>query len=259
MSKKEKKISKPDENLDELEYIEQFWIKNQLPHLIESLPYDKLTLTERNIIDKIREEKTLTSEELDIIKKTSATYQVALKKYDAEEIIEAHEGFNELIRDEQELLDLVDAQSKPQQLVMNCRFNVDGKQVTRKVQFTVHPVTDSRAVEITQAHMDIYRDLNDKERSTLLKQQKGEKLTQAELDVIEHINQKIENENLTTRLEQINKLLASQVTPPSSGSLEDRVRFWEKFHFNDKMSLFLRVQDLLGLTEASDDELFLVE
>lgn len=259
MSKKNKEIIKPNKELNEEEFIQDFWVKNELPKQVETLPYDKLTHKEQKIINKIRKGKKLKKHELDIIKQTTSKYQVALKKYDAEEITEAYEEFNDIIQTEQELLDLVDAQNKPQKLRMKCRFNINGKLKYKIIEFTVHPLDDSRAVEITQTHIDIFQNLNPKENNILLKHQKGETLTQAEKEVIEHINKKVMGEQLEERMEAVNRLLASQVTPPSNGTLEERMKFWEKFHFNDKMSLFLRVQDLLGLTEARDNELFLDE
>ena len=62
--------------------------------------------------------------------------------------------------------------------------------------------------------------------------------------------------SMEDRMHQINFLLANQVSPPSQGTVDDRVKFWEKFPFNDKMSLYLKIEDKLGLTEHFDDELF---
>ena len=71
--------------------IEQFWVKNQLPKEVESLPYEILSDEERYIVDKVRNGKELTQEEVDIIKRTRKEYEEPLKKYDANEIIKANE------------------------------------------------------------------------------------------------------------------------------------------------------------------------
>ena len=244
---------------DEGKFVEDFWVENILPNKVQTLPYNKLSKQEQNIIDKVNNNTPLTSEEITIIKQTTATYGEALEKYDAVETIEAYENFTESIINEQELLDLVEQQSKPQELIMNCHFNQNGKVIRKPVKFTIHPIDDSRAVQITQLHSDIYQSLTDQENSILIKQQKGEKLSKAEQDVIDHINEKVMEDSMEDRMRQINILLANQVTPPTKGTIEEKAKFWEKFHFNDKMSLFLRVEDMLGLTESFDSELFLDE
>ena len=76
-----------EEMRDGSKAIEQFWVKNQLPKEVESLPYDVLTDEERYIVDKVRNDKELTQEEIDIIKRTRKEYEEPLKKYDANEII----------------------------------------------------------------------------------------------------------------------------------------------------------------------------
>ena len=234
------------------EFVEQFWVKNVLPHKVETLPYEKLSVEEQKIISKIRNNETLTNDELKTIKQTTADYSEALEKYDAEETIKAYQEFNDAITTEQELLNLVEEQNKPQKLKMNCHF----KQGVKLVEFTIYPIDDSRAVQMTQLHADIYQDLSPKENQILLKQQKGEKLSKFEEDVIEHINKKVMESSMEDRMHQINFLLANQVTPPSNGTVDDRIKFWEKFPFNDKMSLYLKIEDMLGLTEHFDDELF---
>ena len=234
------------------EFVEQFWVKNVLPHKVETLPYDKLSVEEKGIINKIRNTETLTDYELKIIKQTTADYSEALEKYDAEETIEAYKEFNDAITSEQELLKLVEEQNKPQKLKMNCHFN----EGVKLVEFTVYPINDSRAVQMTQLHADIYQNLSPDENRVLLKQQKGERLTKVEEDVIEHINKQVMESSMEDRMHQINFLLANQVSPPSQGTVDDRVKFWEKFPFNDKMSLYLKIEDKLGLTEHFDDELF---
>lgn len=233
-------------------FVEEFWVENVLPHKVETLPYEKLTQKEQNIINKIRNNKTLTDDELTTIKQTTADYGEALEKYDAEKTIEAYEEFQDNITTEQELLELVDQQNKPQELLMNCHFN----EGVKKVKFTIYPIDDSRAVQMTQLHANIYQDLTPEENKTLIKQQKGEKLTKAEEDVIEHINNRVMESSMEDRMKQINFLLANQVTPPSNGTVNDKIKFWEKFPFNDKMSLYLKIEDKLGLTEHFDDELF---
>ena len=55
----------------------------------------------------------------------------------------------------------------------------------------------------------------------------------------------------------VNKLLSSQLhIDGSTATIEERQRFWEKFPFTPKMMIFMKVQDKLGLSEISQEELF---
>ena len=70
--------------------IEEFWIKNRLPKEVESLPYELLTPSEQEIIDKIKNGEDLTEEEITIIKQLRIEYDEPLRKYNAEEIIKSN-------------------------------------------------------------------------------------------------------------------------------------------------------------------------
>lgn len=99
MSKKNNKktVTNKDDNV-----VENFWLKKILPKKVKTLPYDKLTRKEQEIIDKVNKTIPLTDEELRIIKKTTAEYGEALEKYDAEEIIKSHEEFSNIVTTEHE-------------------------------------------------------------------------------------------------------------------------------------------------------------
>ena len=52
-------------------------------------------------------------------------------------------------------------------------------------------------------------------------------------------------------------LLANQLRLPNSNQdVEARKKFWEKFPFNAKVSIFMKVENKLGLTEYSNTKLF---
>lgn len=232
--------------------VENFWIRKVLPHRVKSLPYDKLSQAEQVIIDKINNDEEISDSELTIIKKTTAEYGIALEKYDAEKIIKSHEDFEQIVIDETELLSLVEDCGKEQELIMNVPF----KTGIKTIKWIIKPLDDSRAVKLTEQHMDIYKDLTDEEMKVQQKGLRGEKLSKAEQDVIEHINQKLMEVQLDERINDINEFLAWQIEPPTFDDMDRKIEFWENFPFNSKMSLFLKVRDLLGLSEEFNDKLF---
>ena len=221
--------------------IEQFWVKNQLPKEVESLPYEILTDEEKYIVDKVRNGKELTQEEIDIIKRTRKEYEEPLKKYDANEIIKANEMLYEAMGTEQELLDFVYNQARP---------------TTKQFTFTVKPLEDSRAVKMLEQHIDIFQDLSNEERNIYLKYENGEHINEKERRVLEHIQNKINENRTISQLEEITTFLAWQLEEPRSLSIEQKIEFWKQFNFMHRMALYGRVMDKLGLNQEFNEKLF---
>lgn len=231
--------------------IEEFWVKNQLPKEVESLPYEILTDEEKYIVDKVRNGKELTQEEIDIIKRTRKEYEEPLKKYDANEIIKSNEMLYEAMGTEQELLDFVYNQARPT-ITMNLPING----VTKQFTFTVKPLEDSRAVKMLEQHIDIFQDLSNEERNIYLKYENGEHINEKERRVLEHIQNKINENRTISQLEEITTFLAWQLEEPKSLSLEQKIEFWKQFNFMHRMALYGRVMDKLGLNQEFNEKLF---
>ena len=240
-----------EEMRDGSKAIEQFWVKNQLPKEVESLPYDVLTDEERYIVDKVRNDKELTQEEIDIIKRTRKEYEEPLKKYDANEIIKSNEMLYEAMGTEQELLDFVYNQARPT-ITMNLPING----VTKQFTFTVKPLEDSRAVKMLEQHIDIFQDLSNEERNIYLKYENGEHINDKERRVLEHIQNKINENRTISQWEEITTFLAWQLEGPKSLSLEQKIEFWKQFNFMHRMALYGRVMDKLGLNQEFNEKLF---
>jgi hypothetical protein len=240
-----------DEMRDGSKAIERFWVKNQLPKEVESLPYDVLTDEEKYIVDKVRNDKELTQEEIDIIKRTRKEYEEPLKKYDANEIIKSNEMLYEAMGTEQELLDFVYNQARPT-ITMNLPING----VTKQFTFTVKPLEDSRAVKMLEQHIDIFQDLSNEERNIYLKYENGEHINEKERRVLEHIQNKINENRTISQLEEITTFLAWQLEEPKSLSLEQKIEFWKQFNFMYRMALYGRVMDKLGLNQEFNEKLF---
>ena len=231
--------------------VEQFWVKNRLPQEVETLPYEILTSQEQHIVDKIRDGEELTQEEIDIIKKTRKEYEEPLKKYDANKIIESNKKLEEMIGTEQDLLDFVYAQEQPT-IIMNLPINGVEKQFT----FHIKPLEDSRAVKMLEQHIDLFKDLSNEERKIFDKDARGEALNEKERRVLEHINEKINENRTLSQIEEVTNFLAWQLEEPKSLSLEQKIDFWHNFNFILRMGLYTRVMDKLGLNEDFNENLF---
>ena len=236
------------------EAIEEFWIKNRLPKEVETLPYELLTKDEQHIIDKVRNGEDLTKEEITQIKQLRMEYEEPLKKYDAPEIIKSNEILNETLGTEQELLEFVYNKEPP---IIKVQLPING--VYKQFNFTVKPLDDSHAVKFLEPHVDIFKDLSDEERKIYNKNQNNQELNLKEEKVLQHIQNKINENQSRSQIENITELLATQVEEPKSLSFEEKIGFWSNFNFVARVQIYSKVLQKLGLTEEFNDKLFLDE
>ena len=123
--------------------------------------------------------------------------------------------------------------------------------------FIVHPINDSRVIETLEMQIDLFRDYSIEEQLAYSKGATGQDLTPDERRIYNRMNQEIMEKQGHERIQSINKFLASQLTLENSNAdYEDRYKFWEVFPFNSKVGVFMKVQDMLGLTETKNSELF---
>lgn len=236
---------------EEISPIEKFYIEKRLPKEVETLPYDLLDEEDQEIIDKIRAKEELSKEEVSKIKETRMEYDSVLKKYDANEIIKSNEILEETIATEQELLDMVYNQDD-----IVIKMYIPTKNGEKLFPFTVKPLTDSRAVQMLDQHIDIFRDLSDEERKIYAKDSNGQKLNPKEEAVLEHINNKISENRTRSQMDEICNFLAYQIEEPKDMSYEEKVEFWERFDFFHRVALYGKVIEKLGLTQEFNDKLF---
>lgn len=231
--------------------IEDFYVKKRLPKEVETLPYEILEDEDQKIIDKIRAEEDLTDEELSHIKQTRLEYNDALKKYDANEIIKSNEILEDTIATEQELLDMV---YKHEKEVIKMYMPVNG--VNKMFKFTIKPLTDSRAIQSIDQHIDIFRGLSHEEREVYQKDVEGQKLNPKEEAVLNHINKKIKENRSKSETDEISNFLAYQIEEPHKLSIEEKIDFWNNFNYLYRMALYGKVAEKLGLTQEFNDKLF---
>ena len=243
-----------NQNLEGSMAIEKFWIENRLPKEVESLPYDILSSEEQAIIDKVKNGEELSDIEVSIIKKVIIEYDEPLKKYDANEIIKSNEILTETLGTEQELLEFVYNKEPP---IIKIQLPINGEY--KQFNFTVKPLDDSNAVKFLEPHVDIFKDLSDEERKIYRKNENNQQLNSKEEKVLQHIQNKINENQSRSQMENITELLASQIEEPVSLSFEEKKIFWNNFNFVARVQIYSKVLDKLGLTAEFNDKLFLNE
>ena len=161
---------------------------------------------------------------------------------------------NETLGTEQELLEFVYNKEPP---VIKIQLPINGEY--KQFVFNVKPLDDSNAVKFLEPHVDIFRDLSDEERKIYKKNQDNQALNSKEEKVLQHIQEKISENQSRSQMENITELLASQIEEPKSLSFEEKKNFWSNFNFVARVQIYSKVLDKLGLTEEFNDRLFLDE
>ena len=71
------------------------------------------------------------------------------------------------------------------------------------------------------------------------------------------MNKLISDKLSNRKMEAVDNFLAHQLRiKDSTADVDVRLKFWKKFHFNAKFSVFLAVENRLGLNEISNKKLF---
>lgn len=253
MSSKQNKAQaqKKARKQEEIE-LEQELLKTKFPMECEALPIEELTHEEQIIVNKCINHEELTDFEFKKLKKILVTYRDAINKYNVNETLESVEKTVEIIHTEQELLEILDS---PEMRTLLVHLPINNK--TYELNFEILPLDNSAAVKGISTQLELFKDFSKREAQIYTKAQQGQILSAEEEAILRKVNKEIEKRTNEQKEEIIITLLANQLKLPGSDSnLEERKHFWERFPFNAKVSIFMKMQDKLGLTEYSNEKLF---
>ena len=233
--------------------MEQHLLQTRFPLECQELPFDALSSEELIVVNKCMAHKELTDEEFTLLKATLQKYRGAITKHKPTETIEAAKKTVQIIQTEQDLLDILD-DTRSQLLRVHLPYNGQ----TYELDFEILPVDDSRIVDYMQMNIDLFKDYTNEERNLFIKaQDENETLTPAEQQVVHDMTVKINAIAGEEKAKMIDGFLASQLRlPQSNQDYNKRLEFWEKFPFMEKWAIVQKVEDRLGLTEKSNEELF---
>lgn len=232
--------------------MEKHLLKTQFPLECEELPFDELTEEEQSVVSKCMNHEDLTDDEFTLLKKTLQAYRKYIRKHRPTEAVEAFEKTQNMIKTEADWLKLVDDKQN-RILKVNVPFNGNWY----PMEFEILPLDDSSVVSSLQQHVDLFKDYSKEEMKAFTKAQQGQTISPEEAKIVEKINKEIGEKNSEERIKTMNHFLASQLRlPESTSDVETRVEFWEKFPFITKAGIMARVEDRLGLTDQSNEELF---
>lgn len=233
--------------------IDKYLIETKFPAELKKIPKGELNEEEQVIADKILNKEEITDDEFQQIKKTINRWRKAINKYDIDEIEDAQEKTVQIIKTSQELIDIMDDDDNRK---ITCELTYFGK--IYQMTFNVKPLNDSRALQALSLDLDLFKDYSARDKQVYAKSQTGQKLTPEEQKIVEAINESINNNVEENQEELITKFLARQLrlADETEDNYEQRVEFWQKFPLNQRVSTFLEVEKLLGLTEDDNYKLF---
>lgn len=214
---------------------------------------DDLTKTDKKILQKCVDKKDFTDKQVQQLKKVLVKYRTKLEELKPDETIEAVDNFVQMINTEKEFIKLMSADT-------HRKLYVNVKTFTGEIygfNFEVLQVTDSRVVDSLELQIDLFRDYSMEDKATYLRASAGEELTPEEQLLVEKINQEIIEKQSTEKIKAVDNFLSHQLKiEGSNADFDERLEFWSLFPFNSKVGVFIRVQDMLGLTDVYNSELF---
>lgn len=228
------------------------WVK-EAELIKDFVPDEDLTKAQHKLIQKCIDKEDFTDKQLSELKLILNKYRKILLKLKPDKKIENIDGAVQMMETEKDFINMMMSDEQMKLLVHVKTING-----VKGFDFIVHPINDSRVIETLEMQIDLFRDYSVEEQLIYSKASVGnEDLTEDELRIYNKMNQEIIEKQSHERIITINKFLANQLSlEGSNATLEDRIRFWEVFPFNSKIGVFLRVQDMLGLSETKNSELF---
>ena len=247
-----KKKTKPKKTKQQLKSLEKDLYKTTFRKEAEQIPIERLPPDEQLVLLKCINEEEPTEEEFTKLKEILVRYREYIQKYQPAKTLENTEQVIQIIKTEQELLDILDDPRRHRLLV---HLPLDGN--IYEMDFEIKHLEDSRAIQSLQVHLDLFSDYTQEEAKLYAKAQTGAMLTKEEQHIVDKITQDLNNKANAQQDEIILTFLANQLRlPNSSDDYEKRREFWQKFPFNAKMSVWMQIQDRLGLTEQENEKLF---
>ena len=159
-------------NQDNATRLEKHLLKTQFPFECKELPLEQLNHDELKVVSKCISQEDLTDEEFVLLKKTLQRYREAINKHKPTQTIESVKQTVQIIRTEQDLLDILD---NPINKTLKVNLPYGGQKYP--MEFEILPVDDSRIVDYMQMNIDLFKDYNEDERQLFMKSQNGEKLS----------------------------------------------------------------------------------
>ena len=236
----------------ERELLRTSWVK-EAELIRDFVPSEDLTKTQQKLIQKCIDKEEFTDKQLSELKLILNKYRKILLKLKPDEAVKQVTDAVEMMESEKDFINLMTMDNDLRLLV-----HINTPKGKKGFDFIIEPLNDSRVIDSLEMQVDLFRDYSQEEQLIYGKGTMGtETLTPTEQRIYDKMNQEIASKQSHERIHTINKFLANQLRlEHTDTTFEERIKFWEIFPFNSKVAVFIRVQDMLGLSEAKNSELF---
>ena len=236
----------------EKELLRTSWVK-EAELIKDYVPEEDLTKTQQKLLEKCINKEEFTEKQIADLKLLLNKYRKILLKIKPDQTVKQVDDAVQMMESERDFINMMTTDEQ-----MTLLVHVKTINGVKGFNFIIHPINDSRVIETLEMQVDLFRDYSVDEQTIYSKASiPGQKLTLEEQRIYDKMNKEILAKQSIERIHTINSFLAHQLSIKNSTSTyDDRLRFWEVFPFNSKVGVFLRVQDMLGLSETKNSELF---
>lgn len=221
---------------------------------LRKIKYDYLTVEEKEIYDKIMAGLPVSKEEFQKLYSYVSDYEQAVHEIRPDEIKESTEKFSKLLQTEEELINFLEHDYTTFKFAPR---NMQGDRCELTIK--VKPLDDASIITMVEANENLFRDYTPEELEVAQKQGRGEKLTRAEQQIMNDLTKSMNGgQNYTERFNTIKKFICNtcSILFPNGHETAFTVELLNQFRFNDVMSLYMKVEDIVGASADSNDKLF---
>lgn len=248
-------ITNPDLQKRQAEFEKDYAQSELFKDKVAQLNPNKLTKKENKIRNKILNGKNISNEEFQTIFIYISDYDQAEAKLKPDIVVEAKKTERKILQTEEELLEFLAADS------LEFKFapcNIQGQQIELTIK--AHPISDSAIIKTIEEHESLFKDYTADQFELINKNARGEVLTRAEQQILNDITSELADteDSYESRFKAIKEFIASTCTIvfPNGNEIPFSIEYLNKFRFNDVVSLYIKLQHDLGISEDKNKELF---
>lgn len=220
----------------------------QIP--LEDVACDK----QKKVLVKCINREELTPRELEALEEILAQYRPAINEIQPMQTMENYTDNIEYIEDEHAFLDLLDREAQEQTLTMYYPL-MTGKEA--KLELTVKPVTDAKAVMDVGEQLDLFKDYTEDEIQIFNDAQLGKQQTPEEAAIARRLQTEIATVNADRIKDVAVEFLALQTTfKGRDSSYEAMKNIYNRMQVGYLLLLFQKVKDMTHMDDVDTEKIF---
>jgi len=215
---------------------------------------DVICEKEQKVLQKCIDREDLTDKELDALEDILARYRPAINEIQPIKTMDTYQSNIEYVEDEHAFLELLDKEARNQTLTMYYPL-LDGREA--KLELTVKPITDAKAVMDVGENLDLFKDYTQEEIQIFNDYQMKKEQSPEERAIAEKLQQEIAVVNADRIKDVAIEFLSLQTTfKDKNSSYDDMKQIYSKMQVGYLLLLFARVKDMTHLDDVETEKIF---